>query len=145
MSFGSAAQSGIRRPADQDPCLCGSGNVYGRCCGPLHRGEAAPSPERLMRSRYSAFALGDARYLADTWHPRTRPERIDIDPDVHWVGLRILDAPAVGAGTTGGIVEFRARWRHGAEAGEQHERSRFRLAAGRWWYLDAETTGSGIL
>ncbi|WP_300590531.1 YchJ family metal-binding protein [Microbacterium sp.] len=144
MSFGSAAQFGIRRPADQDPCVCGNGNTYGRCCGPLHRGEAAPSPERLMRSRYSAFALGDARYLADTWHPRTRPERIDIDPDVRWVGLRIIDAPAVGRDTTG-IVEFRARWRHGADSGEQHERSRFRLARGRWWYLDAETAGSDIL
>jgi len=97
-----------------------------------------------MRSRYSAFALGDSRYLADTWHPRTRPERIDLDPDVRWVGLRIIDAPAV-AGETTGIVEFRARWRHGADSGEQHERSRFRLARGRWWYLDAETAGFGIL
>ena len=96
-----------------------------------------------MRSRYSAFALGDARYLAETWHPRTRPERLDLDPDVRWVGLRIIDAPAVGRETTG-IVEFRARWRHGAEAGEQHERSRFRRAAGRWWYLEAETAGSDI-
>ena len=84
-----------------------------------------------MRSRYSAFALGDARYLAETWHPRTRPERLD------------LDAPEVGTDTAG-IVEFRARWRHGAQTGEQHERSRFRRAGGRWWYLDAETAGSDI-
>lgn len=90
-----------------------------------------------MRSRYSAFALGDARYLAETWHPRTRPERIDLDLDLRWVGLRIIDAPAPGGANTG-VVEFRARWRQGAQAGEQHERSRFVLAAGRWWYLDPE-------
>lgn len=96
-----------------------------------------------MRSRYSAFATGDTRYLADTWHPRTRPERVDIDPDVRWVGLRIVDAPA--ARGTQGIVEFRASWRHGAQSGEQHERSRFQFAGGRWWYLDAETDGSDIL
>ena len=95
-----------------------------------------------MRSRYSAFALGDARYLAETWHPRTRPERLDLDPDVRWVGLRIVDAPEVGTDTAG-IVEFRARWRHGAQTGEQHERSRFRRAGGRWWYLDAETGRGG--
>lgn len=90
-----------------------------------------------MRSRYCAFAIGDARYLADTWHPRTRPDRVDLDPDVRWTGLRIVDAPDP-AGQASAIVEFRARWRHGAESGEQHERSRFRHAAGQWWYLDAE-------
>ena len=42
------------------------------------------------------------------------------------------------------LVKLLPRGRHGAEAGAQHERSRFRLAAGRWWYLEAETAGSGI-
>ncbi len=89
-----------------------------------------------MRSRYTAFALGDAPYLSETWHPRTRPERLDLDPELHWIGLQIVDAPVPDART--GIVEFRARWRRGAETGEQHERSRFLFAAGRWWYLDAD-------
>ena len=54
--------------ADQDPCPCGGG-LYGRCCGPLHRGEQrALTAEQLMRSRYSAFARGEVDYLIAT-HP----------------------------------------------------------------------------
>ncbi|MBC7610715.1 MAG: zinc chelation protein SecC, partial [Polaromonas sp.] len=32
-----------------------------------------------MRSRYIAFVLGRADYLAATWHPSTRP--VDISAD----------------------------------------------------------------
>ena len=30
-----------------------------------------------MRSRYTAFALGDAGHLWRTWHPRTRPPAVE--------------------------------------------------------------------
>jgi SEC-C motif-containing protein len=81
MSFGSAAPA----PA---VCPCGSGDAFARCCGPLLAGEPAPSAERLMRSRYTAFARGDAAHLARTWHPRTRPERVDVDPRTRGPGSR---------------------------------------------------------
>jgi SEC-C motif domain protein len=60
-------------------CPCTSGLPYRACCGPYHRGEAEPpSPEALLRSRFSAFALRDARYLwktLDAEHPdREHPE-----------------------------------------------------------------------
>ena len=42
------------------PCPCGSGTAYGACCGPLHDGAPAATAEALMRSRYTAFAVGDA-------------------------------------------------------------------------------------
>ena len=42
-------------------CPCGLGEDYGSCCGRFHHGAAAPAAELLMRSRYSAFAVGDAR------------------------------------------------------------------------------------
>ncbi|HAU19042.1 MAG TPA: hypothetical protein DCS72_11975, partial [Marinobacter adhaerens] len=38
-------------------CPCGSGKSYSECCQPLHHGEAASTPEALMRSRYAAFVL----------------------------------------------------------------------------------------
>lgn len=45
-------------------CPCTSGLDYADCCGPFHRGEReAPTPEALMRSRFAAFAMGDAEYL----------------------------------------------------------------------------------
>ena len=53
-------------------CPCGTGGPYDECCGALHRGEAtAPTAERLMRSRYSAFVRHNAEYLRQTWHPST--------------------------------------------------------------------------
>lgn len=43
-----------------------------------------------MRSRYSAFAIGDGDYLLRTWHPDTRPDALDLDPDQRWYRLDIL-------------------------------------------------------
>ncbi|WP_459741119.1 YchJ family protein, partial [Pseudomonas aeruginosa] len=85
------------------PCPCGSGAEYAGCCEPPHLGRAAPTAEALMRSRFSAFALGLAPYLLATWHPSTRPESLDLD-DVTWRRLQIVETVAGGAGDTEGIV-----------------------------------------
>ncbi|WP_436887697.1 YchJ family protein [Nocardiopsis dassonvillei] len=125
------------RPPDTAPCPCGGGE-YGSCCGPAHRGDrAAATAEALMRSRYSAFAVGDRAYLERTWHPDTRPARVEADPDTEWTGLEILET---GGGTpfhTEGTVRFRARYREGGRAGEMVEHSRFVRLEGAWVYLDA--------
>lgn len=89
-----------------------------------------------MRSRYTAFAVGDEDYLAHSWHPGTRPERLDLEPGLRWEGLEVLDVAGGAAGDRRGTVEFRARWRHGAQRGQLRERSRFVFQSGRWWYLD---------
>lgn len=47
-------------------CPCHSGARYVACCKPLHDGAPATSPVSLMRSRFSAFALGLGDYLVDT-------------------------------------------------------------------------------
>src|SRR5687768_5433704 len=70
-TFGDA----IARPLQTGPvrnrrCPCGSGLPLGDCCGRLHDGTVtAATAEQLMRSRYSAFALGEPGYLLATWHP----------------------------------------------------------------------------
>ena len=140
MSFGHAAsrRSGIRRVEDAAPCPCGSGDTFGGCCGPVLRGGPAPTAERLMRSRYTAFFVGDADHLLASWHPRTRPEAIEIDGDLRWTGMRILDVEAGSADEATGIVEFRASWTERGTQGELHERSRFVRQSGRWWYLDGD-------
>lgn len=60
------------------PCPCSSGLRYSQCCAPYHRGAEPPDAERLMRSRYAAFALKEVAYLwrtLDPEHPdRARPE-----------------------------------------------------------------------
>jgi SEC-C motif-containing protein len=95
---------------------------------------AAPTAEALMRSRYSAFVQRDAGYLLRTWHPRTRPARIDFDPGMRWTGLEILDTTDGSAFHTTGTVTFRAAYR----GGSLHERSRFERVDGAWVYVDGD-------
>ncbi len=119
-------------------CPCLSGLPYAKCCEPLHRGDAdAPTAEQLMRSRFSAFAVGDAAYLVATWHRRTRPRNVALDADLRWYRLDILDRTAGGPLDAQGEVEFEAYWRSPDDRGSQRERSRFVREGGRWYYLCA--------
>ena len=52
-------------------CPCCSGKSYAECCKPYHDGLPAPTPLALMRSRYTAYALGNARYIIQTTHPKS--------------------------------------------------------------------------
>lgn len=142
MSFGEAVgapQRAARKPPAGSPCPCGSGERFDGCCGPPIAGEAARTAERLMRSRYTAFAIGDAAYLAATWHPGTRPADVVVDPQLHWEGLTIVGTEAGGESDRRGVVEFEASWREGSATGVLRERSRFVRQGERWWYLDGET------
>jgi SEC-C motif-containing protein len=125
-------------PDDAARCPCFSGDLFGGCCGPLLRGTAAPTAERLMRSRYTAFAVGDAAYLRDTWHASTRPDSIDIEPDLVWRRLMIVDRESGGPFDHDGVVEFEAFWRQGDDRGSLRERSRFVREDRRWLYLDGD-------
>jgi SEC-C motif domain protein len=52
-------------------CPCCSGQEYSACCKPYHEGAWAPTPLSLMRSRYSAYALGRVDYIIRTTHPQS--------------------------------------------------------------------------
>lgn len=124
------------------PCPCGTGASYDACCGPLHRNERqAAGVEELMRSRYSAYAVGALDHLFRTWHPRTRPAEISPDEGLTWTGLEVLETLEPRTGETSGVVEFRAHWAWQGQAGTLQERSRFELRAGRWVYVAAESIG----
>ncbi|AHC24651.1 MULTISPECIES: YchJ family protein [Mycobacteriaceae] len=121
-------------------CPCGSALAYARCCGPLHDGAApAVTALALMRSRFSAFALGHTGYLLWSWHPRTRPGELELDDTLTWRRLQIVDTEAGGADDDAGIVEFRAQYEQHGRRHILHERSRFtRARDGTWRYLDGE-------
>jgi SEC-C motif-containing protein len=91
-----------------------------------------------MRSRFSAFALGLAPYLLARWHPSTRPTALELDGDVTWRRLQIVDAVAGGTADSDGVVEFRASFRGPDGTGLLHESSRFAKADGRWVYVDGD-------
>lgn len=88
-----------------------------------------------MRSRFSAFELGDARYLLETWHPSTRPDYLDLDDQVQWTRLDIVAAVDGGPFDTSGVVEFQAHYRNGDTRSVQHEHSTFARADGHWRYV----------
>ncbi|WP_033296082.1 YchJ family protein [Amycolatopsis jejuensis] len=117
-----------------NPCPCGLPEPYPACCGRFHRGgQHAPTAERLMRSRYSAFVVGEPDYLLATWHPSTRPTRLELDPARKWTRLEIAGSTGGSLLENEGTVEFRAHHRDGV----QHENSRFVREGGRWYYVDA--------
>lgn len=119
-------------------CPCGLPAPYAHCCGRYHAGEAAPTPETLMRSRYSAFALGLTDYLLTSWHSSCRPAELDVStpPQPKWIGLKIVASALQDA--THGTVHFIARCRVGGRAERLEENSRFVREDGRWYYLDGD-------
>jgi len=127
-------------PLKSSDCPCGLPASYLQCCGRWHSGPArlqAPDAEHLMRSRYSAFVIGDLDYLLETWHPRTRPARLDPDPpDLRWLGLQVRGHSQ--PDDRNATVEFVVRYRHGGRATRMHEISRFERLDGRWTYVDGE-------
>jgi SEC-C motif-containing protein len=118
-------------------CPCGLDKPYAECCGRIHSGEiTAPTAEALMRSRYSAFALGDEAYLLRSWHPETRPAELSVEPNTRWTRLEILGKTGGGLLHAEGTVEFRAHYRergHGTDF--LHEDSRFVRNDGTWVYF----------
>jgi len=133
------------KDAQAKACPCGRTDAKGRalayahCCGRWlddFADRPAPDAESLMRSRYTAFVLARTDYLLATWHPRTRPPALSLEPGVKWLGLEVRSRLAAGAGAE---VEFVARSRLQGRAQRLHERSRFvREADGRWYYVDGD-------
>ncbi len=112
--------------------------LYADCCEPYHLGRhSAPTAEKLMRSRYAAFALGKADYLLRTWHAATRPQSVQLTPGEEWVQLRVLAAKEDGDRAK---VEFIAKSRRGGRTDTLHETSRFVREDGRWFYVDGAIT-----
>jgi SEC-C motif-containing protein len=123
-------------------CPCGSGDTYAACCQRLHSGETnAATAAALMQSRFSAFAVGEVGYLLRTWHPSTRPRRLDLDDNTTWTRLDIVETERGGLLDSTGAVEFRAHYRVAGQRGILHERSSFSREAGQWLYVDGVLPG----
>lgn len=122
------------------PCPCGHPSPYAACCGRWHDGPLhllAPDADALMRSRYCAFVLERADYLLATWHPHSRPARLEFEPGLRWLGLVVQQH--LRQGEDRATVRFIARSKLGGRASRQTETSRFRREAGRWLYVDGDS------
>ncbi|MDT8375119.1 MAG: YchJ family metal-binding protein [Mariprofundaceae bacterium] len=118
-------------------CPCGSGKALAKCCGRYLDGEAAPTCEALMRSRYSAYVLENRDYLRQTWHPDTCPEHLG-GTALKWIALEIVDTEQGRKDDSEGKVSFIASFCDGSKGRRLHETSRFVRFEGRWVYLDGD-------
>lgn len=127
----------------QELCPCGSKKQEQYCCQMYLSGKKQPeTAEKLMRSRYTAFARGYVDYLIATLHPDYRQpnDYVELTNSVsqtQWLGLQIIDAQKGKKNDTTGIVEFEAVYQAN-EPGQLHERSRFIKTEGRWFYVDGD-------
>lgn len=117
-------------------CPCGSGRDLDACCGPLvDDGVPAETAEQLMRSRYTAFVLGRPEHLWRTWHPRTRPDEVELPP-VEWTGLTVVHVESGGTDDSSGVVGFEAAFTGADGPDVLRELSRFERRGGRWVYVE---------
>jgi len=127
------------------PFPCTSKVPYDRCCGPFIAGTKVPeSAELLMRSRFSAYALGKVDYLIETTAEAERGalDREDLATycrNIRCVALKIIARTAGGPGDETGTVKFHASLQVNGKRQLHVELSRFVREEGRWRYLDGDT------
>jgi SEC-C motif-containing protein len=115
--------------------------AYSDCCEPFHLESALPeTPERLMRSRYSAYYLGLGQYIFDTHHADFRGnvsvEDFELSAkSTHWCGLEVVRAEQEG---DSGLVEFKAYFLDKEKLHCLHEASNFVREDDRWLYTDGD-------
>lgn len=120
-------------------CPCGSKKKFQQCCYPYLSGQQYPkTPEKLMRSRYSAFMLGGyGQYLQDTWAKEHSSHLSVIElskKSTDWVSLEIINKSQQG---DKGMVEFKAAFKEpDSEAlSVHHEVSQFERRSAKWVYV----------
>ncbi len=126
------------------PCPCGSSKNYNDCCEPAIEGiKPAQTAEQLMRSRYTAFAVGMSDYLFNTTHPDHRQElSIELLNEqismTTWNSLEIVDTEQGQEGDKEGQVSFIASFSSEEGDAQLHETSRFIRDNDHWYYVDGE-------
>lgn len=127
-------------------CDCGNSLKFEECCGPYLNGTAwPPTAETLMRSRYTAFARADVRYIGKTLiGPAAKDfnekETLDWAKNSQWLGLQILEVKKGQASDSTGTVEFIAKYKQDGPVLEHHEVSQFKKdAQGHWMFLDGDS------
>ena len=122
-------------------CPCGNPKSYAACCQVAHQSITnVKTAEQLMRSRYTAFTMGNGDYLMQSHHSTTQPtqEKENIENwanSVVWLGLDVLHTTKGLATDNEGTVEFTAHFLENGKPATIHENSKFIKENGLWMYL----------
>lgn len=121
-------------------CICGKSKPFVKCCDRFLSGKQdAKTPEQLMRSRFSAYALGGyGEYLISTWLPAS-VKGLTVaglsEKTVGWQRMKVISSLQQG---DNGIVEFKAWFCKSPSSDEMeimHEISEFVRIQSRWFYV----------
>ena len=123
-------------------CPCGSNQDFSICCEPFLKGvKKAPTAEKLMRSRYSAFATGQLDYIEKTHIPSGRKD-LDMEgvtswaTNSEWLGLEIRETLKGSEKDSEGTVEFKCKFIFNGAEQTHHELSTFEKVDGEWFFVD---------
>ncbi len=118
-------------------CPCGSGKKYKDCCYKWHKIGSAPNALLLMKSRFTAYAMGNVDYIIKTTHPASPYYERDLDEwkksikEFSNSDFEKLEIVEFIDGEKEAIVEFKAF----IDNFVMHERSRF-IKENKWYYID---------
>lgn len=126
-------------------CPCGTGKAYEECCKAFHQGQLPDSALKLMRSRYSAYALCLPAYIISTTHPANPQFREDTPQwsqkisefclQTEFKKLEILDFQQEDHLAT---VTFTAHLAQHKKDVSFTEKSLFEKIQGKWLYLNGQ-------
>lgn len=122
-------------------CYCGNNKTYKSCCEVFHLNEGkTKTAEQLMRSRYSAFVLGNGDYLMATHHSSTRPLKekkaiVKWAKSVQWIKLEVTETSKGTENDIEGTVTFNAYFFDNGKVDIIHEKSAFVKENNQWFYL----------
>jgi SEC-C motif-containing protein len=123
-----------------ESCFCGNQLWFSQCCKPYLEAKVSPdTPEKLMRSRYSAYALGGyGEYLLKTWFP-PMAKNLSVselsEKTQQWINLDVLGS---GQKDNEGWVEFKATYQEEKVKSILHEKSVFTRIGAQWFYIGGE-------
>lgn len=128
-----------------NPCPCGSSKKYKKCCKILHNGVLAKNALELMKSRYSAYVVGDAKYIIKTTHKENNEYTADFDL---WADsilsfsknseFRALEIIEFTDGEEEAFVTFKANIFQNNKDASFIEKSKFYKVDGLWLYHSGE-------
>lgn len=132
----------IKRKVVDTSCPCKSGLDYAECCKPFHDGlKVVEDAERLLRTRYSAYALGLADYIMNTtdsegsawWHDAEawRANTRQFANSATFEGFRVISSESQGDAHT---IMFKAKISQKGKDISMVETSQFVFREGRWLY-----------
>ena len=117
-------------------CPCGSGKKYKECCYKFHKGANPKNALELMKSRFSAYAVGDANYIIKTTYKdslhfeKDKKEWIKSIKEFSKSDFKKLEIIEFTDGENRAFVEFKAY----IDDYVMHEKSEF-IKEDKWYYI----------